>query len=458
MDTMDGSAGIALLVFDAHAEGKRLRQHLLESGYPVDWVDACDAPDQATTRHGGIAICLFDSASVDQNRKRTLRALSRLAPMPRLGLFLGQPTGRTPDIAFHCNEFLNWPAPAHDLHASIRRLCAAAERCGSDVAERQHDLLHLNLIGESRSFVEAIHCLERFSRSDAPVLIEGETGTGKELAARALHYLSPRSGHPFVAVNCGALPDSLLENELFGHARGAFTDARESHTGLVAQAENGTLFLDEVMSLSPRGQVALLRFLQEMEYRPLGSARAMKANVRVVAATNVPVRELAVQGQFRPDLLYRLNIMPVRLPPLREREDDVLLLAEHFLAGLRRRYGFAEKFLDREFVAWMRRYSWPGNVRELENLLHREFLLSERAAIGAHVDRQADAVGEIDAAAAGFAVAKARAIQAFEHDYLARLMAQSGGNVTQAARRAGKERRTFGKLLKKHGISTPGCG
>ena len=307
--------------------------------------------------------------------------LARWAALPRLGLFMGDQSDWDSNIVFRCNEFSSWPCPEGELDVRLRRLGAAGGEgeAKADTRRRVNDLIDLSLIGECPSFLDALDRLKRFTRCDAPVLIEGETGTGKELAARAVHYLSERREHPFIPVNCGALPDALLENELFGHAKGAFTDARESYTGLIAQAEQGTLFLDEVESLSPRAQVALLRFLQEMEYRPLGSPRTLQANVRVIGATNLSLEGMQAQGHFRQDLLYRLNIMPVRLPPLRERADDVLLLAEHFLAGLRRRYGRPDRYLHEDFLAWMRRHDWPGNIRELENLLHRQFLLAEQS-------------------------------------------------------------------------------
>jgi transcriptional regulator with PAS, ATPase and Fis domain len=174
-----------------------------------------------------------------------------------------------------------------------------------------------NLIGCSPAFQHAVHLIRHIAETDAPVLIEGETGTGKEVAARAIHYSGSRQEHPFVAVNCGALPEHLIENELFGHARGAYTDARASQTGLVALADGGTLFLDEIESLCLRGQVALLRFLQDLRYRPLGAHREERANVRIIAATNVNLWEMVGAKQFRSDLYYRLQILFLRLPPLR---------------------------------------------------------------------------------------------------------------------------------------------
>jgi transcriptional regulator with GAF, ATPase, and Fis domain len=187
-----------------------------------------------------------------------------------------------------------------------------------------------NLIGLSPAFRDMVGLVQRIAQTDAPVLIEGETGTGKEVAARAIHYSGSRRDRPFVPVNCGAIPENLIENELFGHVRGAYTDAREPQPGLIALANGGTLFLDEVETLCPKGQVALLRFLQDLNYRPLGSRREESADVRVIAATNIDLSELVHAKQFRMDLYYRLQILFLRMPPLRERTGDAALLAEHF--------------------------------------------------------------------------------------------------------------------------------
>jgi DNA-binding NtrC family response regulator len=299
--------------------------------------------------------------------------------------------------------------------------------------------------------------IEKIAACDATTLVQGETGTGKELAARAIHYLGARAEYPFIPVNCGAIPDTLIENELFGHRRGAFTDAREEQRGLVAQADGGTLFLDEVDALSPKGQVTLLRFLQDLHYRPVGGQREERADVRVIAATNVNLGELARNGRFRLDLLYRLNVLSMPVPALRERIGDAELLAEHFIRIYSARYGRPVKPLHPDTRRWMRTYRWPGNVRELENLVHRAYLLSSGAEIKIDAAPAAVASEEIQlqdaqAVAFDFNRAKALAIAQFEREFLSRALAETGGNVSLAARRCGKERRSFGRLLKKHGI------
>jgi len=317
------------------------------------------------------------------------------------------------------------------------------------------------LIGRAPIFLDVLREIRTIAGTHAPVLVEGETGTGKELVARAMHYSGSRSAMPFIPANCGALPDTLIENEFFGHARGAYTDAREPRHGLIAQAQGGTLFLDEVEALPMRGQVALLRFLQDFRYRPLGSAREQVADVRVIAATNANLEDVVSQKQFRPDLYYRLKIFSLRLPPLRERPGDAELLAEHFV----RLYGNQYKVSGQKFaaadLAWIRRHAWPGNVRELENLVHRAVVQSrDRTTLTlAPFDvagPQPPAPVEQSAATRwnlGFQRAKAAAVEEFERRFISRALLEAGGNVSAAARLSGKERRAFGKLMKKHGLT-----
>jgi DNA-binding NtrC family response regulator len=319
----------------------------------------------------------------------------------------------------------------------------------------------LNLVGHAPGFQASLRLIRRFAESDLTVLVLGETGTGKELAARAIHYLGRRRDRPFVPINCGAIPDSLMENELFGHARGAFTDGREGAPGLIADAEGGTLFLDEVEALSPKGQVALLRFLQDGIYRPLGARVPVKGNVHVVAASNLDLAALVEKGQFRRDLMYRLQIGALRMPPLRERRGDIAVLARHFVRKLCRQYGLPDRSLDPAGLAVLERHDWPGNVRELENVIHRQFVLSDCPVMQIdeaclHAGGGPPAPEAVVPYEIGFKRAKERMIEAFERDYVRWALAESGGNVSAAARRSEKERRTFGKLLKKYGIDRRG--
>lgn len=314
------------------------------------------------------------------------------------------------------------------------------------------------LIGNSPVFREMLEILHKVAGYDASVLITGETGSGKELAARAIHYLSARRDKPFIPVNCGALPDHLIENELFGHNRGAYTDARESQAGLIAQAEGGTLFLDEVDALSQKAQVSLLRFLQDGQYRPLGSSRTEIAQVRILAASNVELEQLVEEGHFRADLHFRLNVIELPVPPLRARGGDVALLARHFIAEAACRYKIPAKELHPDTLEWLASQPWPGNIRELRNRIQREFLLADSPLLHIRAPtpsnerrRQPDRRHGITDTL-NFNEAKQCVLRSFERSHLQRLMRESAGNVSRAARMAGKERRALGKLLKKYQI------
>ena len=363
------------------------------------------------------------------------------------------------EIAERCCDLCFWPTSDRELAMRLSRLHRRAP--GRGAADDCEDLMSINFVGRSPQFRTLVSLIRKFARCDAPVLIQGETGTGKELAARAVHYLSERRGKPFVPVNCGALPDGLIENELFGHRRGAFTDARSDTNGLIDEAGGGTLFLDEIDALPARAQVTLLRLLQEREYRPLGGGRARPATARIVAASNSPLRDLVKAGSFRADLFYRLDILLLTIPPLRERLADLPLLVEHFLQTLRVRYGAAERYMDTADLARLAGYDWPGNVRELENCLHRGFLMADDARVVPALP-DGEGPGSLDPATVTdparfdgvpFATAKALSVAEFEQAYIKRLLTETGGNTAEAARRAGKERRALGKLIKKHRIN-----
>src|SRR5664279_5381158 len=287
------------------------------------------------------------------------------------------------------------------------------------------------MVGQSSAFRETVRLIARMAACDAPVLIEGETGTGKELAARAIHYQSARQDRPFIPVNCGAIPDSLIESELFGHRKGAFTDAKDNQPGLVTLAEGGTLFLDEIDALSPKGQVTLLRFLQDQEFRPLGARQVEHGNVRILAASNASLPLLAERGAFRADLLYRLRILCLELAPLRERKGDVERLAAWFLEACDKRFGLGMKAIHPQSLAWMGSYRWPGNIRELENLLYREYLLSEgsvmwieapKGLVAAPPESPEPPTGDLT-----YNRAKAQAVESFERGYLLACWTRPGG-------------------------------
>ncbi len=312
------------------------------------------------------------------------------------------------------------------------------------------ELLKKKLIGSSLRFQQTCTEIMKIAGVDATVMICGETGTGKELAARAIHYQSSRKDKPFIPVNCGALPEALIESELFGHERGAFTDAKAASVGLVCEADGGTLFLDEVDALSPRAQSAMLRFLQDKSYRRLGSGVERRADVRIIVATNTRLEQLVQERRFRQDLLYRLNVLMLRMPPLREREGDAVELAQIFMARLSRQYQLPEKTLHGDAVAFIANHPWPGNIRELENAIHREFLMTEGNEIRlGHATEETSS----DRSELLFKDAKAKAIAEFERRYLGNMLQKAAGNLSLAARLAGQERSAFGKLARKHKIT-----
>jgi DNA-binding NtrC family response regulator len=307
-----------------------------------------------------------------------------------------------------------------------------------------------NIVAASKPMQEVFRVIERVANSSATILISGESGTGKELIARALHTQSGRSTGPFVAINCGAIPSELLESELFGYEKGAFTGAHSSKKGLVEQADGGTLFLDEISELLPRLQVKLLRVLQERELQRVGGDRAIKVDVRVIAATNADLMERIRRGDFRSDLFYRLNVVSMRIPPLRERVDDILPLAHHFL----RKHDGPQHITGFHTVTAeiLRRYQWPGNVRELENAIERATLLAKGEEIapsdlppeltaGAGVDRPAPTGKSLSAAR-----------DDFERYFILECLRRHRGNVSRAAREAGLHRQNFYQKLHKYGI------
>jgi two-component system, NtrC family, response regulator GlrR len=305
------------------------------------------------------------------------------------------------------------------------------------------------LIGQHERFVSEISKIPLVARSDASVLISGETGTGKEIVARAIHYLSRRAGKAFIPINCGAIPVELLENELFGHERGAFTGADGARDGLIHEAEGGTLFLDEVNCMPLFAQVKLLRFLQSKEYRRLGSTQSLKGNVRVVAAANADLEAELAAGTLRRDLYYRLNVVPIVLPPLRARGNDIILLARHFLAQYAAKLDNPVADFSPEAERKLLLYSWPGNVRELEHVIERTLILcTEKVIREDHIDLP----NETNSSQLSFQELKAHVVSQFEITYIQSLLTVYHGDITKAARAAQKERRTFWELIRKNNI------
>ena len=353
------------------------------------------------------------------------------------------------------DDFLCCPFRESELTMRVKRLLRSkkGKTASLDLNEEKQKLHAVSVVGESPCFLRVVEKIPLLAGCDATVMISGETGSGKEVMARSIHYQSARTGKPFIPVNCGALPDNLFENELFGHVKGAFTDASTVEKGLIGEAEGGTLFLDEVDALSPSAQVKLLRFLQDGEYRSVGSSRSMIADVRVIAATNTDLMQRVKAKLFREDLYFRLNALSVIIPPLRERTEDIVHLSNHFLTQYARERNTERRDISSYALHKLMAYEWPGNVRELESVILRALVLTTSATLQ---PEDIDLPQRILAPTQPNSLlrqAKTSVIQNFELNYLTDLLAAHRGNITHAAMAAGKQRSTLQRLLRKYSLN-----
>jgi two-component system response regulator HydG len=322
-----------------------------------------------------------------------------------------------------------------------------------------------NMVGDGPRMLEVYALIKKAAQTDVTVLIQGESGTGKELAAKAIHYTGLRAKNNFVPVNCAAIPKGLLESELFGYVKGAFSGAVASKSGLFEEAQGGTLFLDEISELDPDLQVKVTRAIQEREIRPVGDTRDKPVDVRIIAATNTDLRAAVQAGRFRADLYYRVNVFPIHIPPLRERMEDIPLLVSHFIS----KYNAIEKKsiegIEPEALAALTQYSWPGNVRELENAIERAVLLTERGSISNQLFLEILSVKRTATATTGgpassieprtdlpYRNAIERVTNEATEQYLRAMLRKHDGNVTKAAADAGIERESLHRLMKRFGI------
>ena len=336
-------------------------------------------------------------------------------------------------------DYLAKPFELDTLLEAVKR--ALDVSVSSDGEVEQEELPESEMIGSSASMVEIYKTVSRVAPTGASVLIEGETGTGKELVARMVHRFSERSAQPFVPVDCAAIPAALLESELFGHMRGAFTGADRDRIGVLEAANRGTVFLDEIGDIDAAFQVKLLRFLQEREIRPVGSTREKKVDVRVVAATNRDLQKMVDDGKFREDLWFRLNVVRLKLPPLRERRIDIPLLAQFFVAKYNTRYSLDAKLLESGLKV-LQDFTWPGNIRQMQHLIERLTILAPGGRIDAEAVQDAVAASETRDNG-GDTLADA------EGDQIRRVMAATGGNKSRAATILGIERKTLYRKLER---------
>jgi Nif-specific regulatory protein len=309
-----------------------------------------------------------------------------------------------------------------------------------------------NIVGRSNKMREVFEMIDKVSASDASVLIRGESGTGKELVANAIHYNSLRAARPFIKVNCAVLPETLIESELFGHEKGAFTGATQRRVGKFERANGGTLFLDEIGTLNLAAQAKILRVLQEKELERVGGDDTIKADVRIITATNKPLEKALEKGMFREDLYYRLNIFPIYLPPLRERKTDILLLADYFLEKYRKKYKKDVKRISTPAIDMLMRYHWPGNVRELENCMERAVLVCDNQVV--HSYNLPPSLQTAESSETVPSSSLSSALATFEKDFIIDALKNTHGNIAKAARLLDTSERILGLRVKKYGIQS----
>lgn len=360
-------------------------------------------------------------------------------------VFTGHPTieGAIQAVKMGAEDYLSKPFTQKDLLVAARRALQKLQlrRAGRIPAERS--AVPLGLVGESAVMRGVFKSVQKVAGTSASVLITGESGTGKELVARAIHYRGARAAAPFVPVNCGGIPQELLESELFGHMKGSFTGASDTRAGFFQTAEGGTIFLDEVSETTHSMQVKLLRVLQDKEVCMVGSTRPRTVDVRVIAATNKNLDGLVEKGVFRDDLFYRLNVITIAIPPLRDRGEDVLLLTRHFKKKFAREYGRSEPEISERALAVLRHYPWPGNVRELENIIQRMIVMAD----GDTLD-----VPDLPSMMRFSALrepALNRPLEEVEAEYIRNVLQSVGGNKTRASEILGIDRKTLREKLKK---------
>ncbi len=352
--------------------------------------------------------------------------------------------GSIPDAVLAAQKgvfaFLTKPINKQELISTLEQACHASGNIN------HHDGWAEKIITRSASMFELLEQAKMVARSDVSVLITGDSGTGKELLADAIHNISKRNNHPFIPINCGAIPPDLLESELFGHKKGAFTGAQNDYQGLFQAANHGTLFLDEIGDMPLALQVKLLRVLQEAKVRPVGATEHIPIDVRVIAATHRNIEEKIHSGEFREDLFYRLNVVNLQLPPLAKRKEDIPLLVNHFLAKVADRNGDARRKFSKEAMQLLMHYDWPGNIRQLENLVEKMVALSPNKVISEAMVKASLPHDEPDV------LSLTDAKQAFEKNYVKQLLKQTNGSIPDAAKLAGRNRSDFYKIVKRHGI------
>jgi two-component system response regulator HydG len=446
-----------LVVDDEESHRIMLRAVLKEEGYEVseasDGTEAVKAVEQEP-----FDLILMDIRMRTMDGIEALGEIRKISPLVPVLIMTAYASVKTAVEALKAGafEYLTKPLDTDELKILIEKALEIYHLRAENVAlkERLGDRFNFSkIIGRSPRMKEVFDTLSLVAPTDATVLILGESGTGKELVANSIHHNSPRASQSFIKVSCAALPETLLEGELFGHEKGAFTGAIARREGRFQLAHRGTIFLDEVGEMSVTTQTKLLRVLQEKEFEPLGSTRTVKADVRVIAASNKDLEREVKEGRFREDLFYRLNVVPVSLPPLRERKDDIPALAAHFFAIYRDKNRKELKDISGKAMDLLTRYDWPGNIRELENGIERAVILARGEIIApADLPPIIQALSK-DREIQGLNLPSGISIQEVEKALILKTLEDTGGNRSRAAEILGINRRTLQNKLKEYGIN-----
>jgi len=439
-----GNAVRLLVVEDDSAVRTTLVTFLELEGYHVDAVASSREALERLSRQS-YPIIISDIYLDDRTGLDVLDEARRRDPSCAVILMTARGTIETVMAATRGGAF-DYIAKPFELDQMLQAIKRAEQALTASEAEEEEadELPETELVGSSPAMVEVYKIVSRVAPTDATVLVEGETGTGKELVARMIHAQSLRAAQPFVAVDCAGIPASLLESELFGAVRGAYTGADRDRTGVFEAAHRGTVFLDEIGDIDLGFQLKLLRFLQEREIRPVGASRPKPVDVRVIAATNRDLQKQVEEGKFRQDLWFRLNVVRIVMPPLRQRRGDVPLLAHHFLKKYNERYGLEARLLP-DGVRALENYTWPGNVRQLQHIIERLVILAPGGRIGGDAVREA-----IQATAPR--ERPDETLAAAEEEQIRRVLQATGGNKSRAARILGIERKTLYRKLERMGL------
>jgi DNA-binding NtrC family response regulator len=454
---MTASHGTILLADDEEKILKRLGRALRDEGHEV--IEATTIRD--AQRHLGeraFDLLVVDNLMPDMTGLELIRDMSQtMAPAERPQIVMMTAHGSTQIVreAFKLGveDFLEKPFEVDELLALARRAVKSLRLQTQRqylISERDAEFNHYGIVGRSRAMQDVIKRSELVAQTKSTVLITGETGTGKEMVARLIHHRSAQREMPLIKVNCAAIPETLLESELFGHVRGAFTGATMTKRGKFALADGGSIFLDEIGTLSPSIQSKLLRVLQEREFEPLGAERTHRVDVRVIAATNRDLKQMVSEARFQEDLYYRLNVIPIPIPPLRERREDIPVLMDHFVEKHCQRTGKRIERIDEEVLQVLQRYDWPGNVRELENTIERAVVLSTGSAI---TTASVSLLGATSTPAAGLPSLRLHQnLEWVERETIRRALDQANGVKKEAAELMGISQRALSYYLAKYRI------